>query len=603
MSELGPDDLLFIDAIGEEFEDRWRRGERPSLAEAVDDAPAPLRPELRRHLLGLDCDLRRECGECPAIEDYEGLGPEWSGVVFLVLGPEAPTEAARPPADLAHEVTLPQLDDFKVLDCIAKGGMGLVFKAWQVSLERLVALKTLAPGASSKRFLREARLIAGIASPHVVAVHDLRLVPGGGHVLVMDYIEGTNLAEVIRSRGGQPRERLSTHNGRAKAGVSARPPAQPIDEVEVLPWMRHVALGMMAAAERNIIHRDLKPSNILINKQGRALVADFGLGRGPASIVDDLTRSDEVLGTSHYMAPEQAEDPQGVDVRADIYSFGATFYHALTGAPPFDGKTVYQIFFKHKTEPLRSPRARNPALSEWLSDLLERCLAKAPSDRFPSFAEVYAQLLAGPGAPSPWQVTDDPVLAQYLERFRSRRAAYLEGPPAQGVCDVFKFPGGRTIKVVRDDLTEQRVDALVNSETSMLTMTGGLSLALRLKGGEALAGLAQAYRPVRPGRVVVTTAGRLSARFLFHAVTSGLQDGEWIMPGHDLITDLVSNCFHHAESLNVRTIAFPLLGTGGGGLERDRCLDALFRAIARTFHHGLTCVQEARIIILPRGAL
>ena len=88
------------------------------------------------------------------------------------------------------------------------------------------------------------------------------------------------------------------------------------------------------------------------------------------------------------MAPEQAEDPHSVDSRADIYSFGATFYHALTGTPPFEGKTTFSILYKHKTEPLQSPSARNPELSDRVCEVIERCLAKSPSDRFPSFAEV-----------------------------------------------------------------------------------------------------------------------------------------------------------------------------------------------------------------------
>src|SRR6202012_5619315 len=116
-------------------------------------------------------------------------------------------------------------------------------------------------------------------------------------------------------------------------------------------------------------------SNILIDAQGRARVADFGLARGVLA-GGDPTLTMGVMGNPFYMAPEQAEDPKGVDTRADIYSFGATFYHALTGGPPFEGETAFSIFFKHKTEPLISPRSRNPELSEQTSEFLERCLAK-----------------------------------------------------------------------------------------------------------------------------------------------------------------------------------------------------------------------------------
>src|SRR5262249_49102249 len=189
----------------------------------------------------------------------------------------------------------------------------------------------------------------------------------------------------------------------------------PLPERQVVPWMRQVCLGMIAAAELGIIHRDLKPSNILIDRDGEAKVLDFGLARGPARPDDPALSRLGVMGTPYYMAPEQAEDPRGVDTRADIYSFGATFYHALTGVPPFDGATDFAVLFKHKTEPLAAPRSRNPHLSEHLSELLERCLAKSPGDRFQSFAEVERQLQPAAHT-SPWDEAPDEELAPYLAR-------------------------------------------------------------------------------------------------------------------------------------------------------------------------------------------
>ena len=124
--------------------------------------------------------------------------------------------------------------------------MGVVYKGWQVPLDRFVAIKTIAPGGSCDRFRKEAKLIAQISSPHVVAVHDLHTLPDGGLLLVMEYVEGTDLARIMKTRGG------------------------PIPEEEALPWMRQVAEGMLAASERRIIHRDLKPSNILIDARRRA---------------------------------------------------------------------------------------------------------------------------------------------------------------------------------------------------------------------------------------------------------------------------------------------------------------------------------------------
>jgi O-acetyl-ADP-ribose deacetylase (regulator of RNase III) len=104
---------------------------------------------------------------------------------------------------------------------------------------------------------------------------------------------------------------------------------------------------------------------------------------------------------------------------------------------------------------------------------------------------------------------------------------------------------------------------------------------------------------VRPGRVVVTSAGNLPARFLFHGVTLGLIGDDWIVPSRDLISEIMASCFYHADTLNVQSIAFPLLGTGAAGFSREVCLDTMFRYLARMFLHGLSCVQEARIVIFP----
>src|SRR5262245_34661020 len=247
---------------------------------------------------------------------------------------------------------------FELLGEVGRGGMGVVYRARHKTLDRHVALKVMLPVASPERFLREARLSAQIRSPHVVAVHDCELLPDGWPMLVLEWVEGTNLLALIEAAKG------------------------PLPEADVLPWMRETAAGMLAAAQLGIIHRDFKPSNILLDAAGRARVADFGLARGPGARSEQTQQGLGVMGTPWYMAPEQAEDPRGVDTRADVYSFGATFYHALTGVIPFDGVTDFAVLFKHKTEPLAAPRSRNPHLSEHLSELLERCLAKSPADRF-----------------------------------------------------------------------------------------------------------------------------------------------------------------------------------------------------------------------------
>src|SRR5262249_18750171 len=163
--------------------------------------------------------------------------------------------------------------------------------------------------------------------------------------------------------------------------------------------------------------------------------------------------------TPYYMAPEQAEDPRGVDTRADIYSFGATFYHALTGAPPFEGETAFAILYKHKTEPLIPPRTRNPSFSPRTNERLESCLATLPSERFSSFAEVLKHLQPAQQN-SPWD-SDDPELANYLARYQTRREVYLTGQLEWKEEDAYPFPHDRVLKIVRGDLVEQEVEVIV----------------------------------------------------------------------------------------------------------------------------------------------
>ena len=467
---------------------------------------------------------------------------------------------------------------YDLLDEVGRGGMGVVYKARHRTLERLVALKITLPGAPTERFLREARLLAQIRSPHVVAVHDCEVLPDGCPMLVMEWVEGTNLQDLIQQRHG------------------------PLAEPEVLPWMRETSAGMLAAAGMNIIHRDFKPSNILIDEQGRARVADFGLARGPEGQGQITLQGLGMMGTPYYMAPEQAENPRGVDTRADIYSFGATFYHALTGVTPFDGETTFTILFRHKTEPLIPPRTRNPELSEHLNEFLERCLAKSPNDRFPSFAEVHRSL-AGPSGQSPWEDWPDETLAGYLTRYQARREVYLRDRTQLTEPDIYDFPGGRRLLILVGDMVEQEVDALVSSEDGHLTMgetvpnPRGVASALRRVAGPGYAEEARRFIPIRPGRVVVTPAGELPARFVFHGITLEGSVEDRVCPSRDLISEILAACFYHADTLYVRTLAFPLLGTGTGGFSPEVCLDTMFRFLARMLLRGLTTVREVRIVL------
>jgi serine/threonine protein kinase len=565
-----------VDEACDRFEEAWRVGQRPRIEEYLALAQESDRPELLRRLLELESELRRADDENPAADSGGTASDE----------PPAQTadssRSSHPMGTVAemnpeHEATicepdLPALSKYEVLAKVGRGAMGIVYRARHRILKKTVAIKVLLPGKPHKRFLREAQLLATVSSPYVVAVHDFDVLPDGSAMLCMDWIEGQDLKQAMKVHGR-------------------------VEEDVALRWMREVCEGMQAAADQGVIHRDLKPSNILIDKHGQARVADFGLARGPEP-ASDLSRTGDVMGTAHYMAPEQAEDSHNVDTRADIYSFGATFYHALTGRPPFQGETMFSILYKHKTEPLISPRAWRPDLSERVNDLLERCLAKSPADRFPSFAELLKHLQPTPGASSPWVISDDKELTAYLARYQSRRSFYLsERQTREKDLDIYTFPRGQVLKIRRGDIVLQRVQALVSSDTSQLRMRSGVSAAILQAGGPKIRAQAIRQAPVSPGRAVVTSGGALPARLVFHGVTVGSVDGQVVRPSRDLIAEIMTSCFYHADSHDVESIAFPLLGTGAQRFPRDVCLDTMFQFLARMFLRGLTSVRDARIIL------
>ncbi len=227
-------------------------------------------------------------------------------------GGASPTGSGFVPPPVAEIAKLfPQLE---VLEFIGKGGMGAVYKARQPSLDRLVALKILPPAAASdpgfaERFNREARALARLNHPNIVAVHDFGRA-GTLHYLVMEYVDGGNLRQ-IESAG-----RLT-----------------PDQALAIVP---QICEALQFAHNEGIVHRDIKPENILLDKKGRVKITDFGIAKilGLVTEAAPLTGARDVVGTPHYMAPEQIEKPQSVDHRADIYSLGVVFYEMLTGELP-----------------------------------------------------------------------------------------------------------------------------------------------------------------------------------------------------------------------------------------------------------------------------
>jgi hypothetical protein len=244
-------------------------------------------------------------GLCPACRPAEIGTTQDLAITGALPSPATPVV----PADLAgHFPTL------EILELLGQGGMGTVYKARQLRLDRLVALKVLAVGPDTAgtfadRFLREARALARLAHPAVVTIHDFGEA-GALYYFVMEYVEGGSLRRFVRP-------------GR-------------LDQAQALSLVLQMCDALQYAHEEGIVHRDVKPENILLDRRGRVKVADFGLARllGPAPADFTLTRSRVAMGTPHYMAPEQWEEAHTVDHRADIYSLGVVFYEMLTGELP-----------------------------------------------------------------------------------------------------------------------------------------------------------------------------------------------------------------------------------------------------------------------------
>jgi predicted Ser/Thr protein kinase len=258
---------------------------------------------------------------------------------------------------------------FDILRPLGQGGMGAVWLARDRLLDRLVAIKVLLTSAASdatrERFLREARTAAKLSHPHIVPVH--RADEFNGQVwFSMGFVEGESLGDRIRERGALP------------VG-------------DVVRMLRETAWALAYAHARGVIHRDVKPDNILIDRDsGRTMVTDFGIARDLRTTDARLTADGSVLGTIHYMSPEQAADDP-LDARSDVYSLGVVGFHALSNALPFDG-TPNAILIAHVTKPAPSLRSVAPNVPGPIAAVIDKCLAKEPAARWES-AEALADAL------------------------------------------------------------------------------------------------------------------------------------------------------------------------------------------------------------------
>ncbi|MBY0526777.1 MAG: protein kinase [Gemmataceae bacterium] len=274
---------------------------------------------------------------------------------------------------------------YKVLERLGSGGMGSVYLCEHKFMRRRVAVKVLPAAkaedpASLERFYREARAAAALDHPNIVRAYDIDQ-DENLHFLVMEYVDGASLQEIIKKTG-------------------------PMHVLRACHYVRQAAIGMQHAHEAGLVHRDIKPGNLLVDRTGTMKVLDMGLARFFHDEEDILTKKydESVLGTADYLAPEQALDSHGVDIRADIYSLGATFYFCLTGQPPFNEGTVAQKLIWHQTRQPKPIRTIRPEVPEQVAVVIAKMMEKDKLKRYQTpaqVAEALAPLTTRPIPPPP----------------------------------------------------------------------------------------------------------------------------------------------------------------------------------------------------------
>ncbi len=386
-----------LDEICEQFEQDLRAARDVSIESLLQRRPEQERPALLRELLALEFEYRQARGEPICSETYEARFPGNRQLIAMLID-----ECAAPSSAAAYDAETPAVDEsaalfhahsrYRFIRLLGRGGMGSVFLAEHRAMQRLVAIKAIRPKLISQssvkqRFAREITAAARLVHPNIVTAYDAEQL-GEITVLVMEYVDGQDLARLVADQG----------------------PASPQVACD---WIGQAASGMQHSHDMGMVHRDLKPDNLMLTAGGQIKILDFGLARFASQSVEELDTA-TLLGSIDYMAPEQAADPHSAGAQADIYSLGCTLYFLLTGHPPFPTGSPSQRLSAHAEIAPSCPEGLPPGL--W--PVLERMLAKRPADRFQQPREIAAAL-------QPWSAGNAPVRHDATENPARREARQL----------------------------------------------------------------------------------------------------------------------------------------------------------------------------------
>jgi len=326
-----------------------------------------------------------------------------------------------------------QIPGYQLLGMIGKGAMANVYKARQISLDRIVAIKVLPKRMSENqdfvsRFYAEGRAAARLSHNNIVQAIDVASTPDGFHYFVMEFIEGKTLFDLM-----------------------APPPAGDgitFTESQALDMAIQMADALSHAHQRGFIHRDVKPKNIILMPDGVSKLTDLGLARAVDDKIAAESEAGKAYGTPYYISPEQIRGDVDIDFRADIYSLGATLYHVLTGRPPFEADTPTAVMHKHLKEPLKPPDHINTSLSAGISEVIEVAMAKNRDERYASTEDMLEDLKAVRSGRMP-QNARHIVSIEDLEKVEeSGKTVDIPVAQGSGLAQIFQQPVMLTIAVV-----------------------------------------------------------------------------------------------------------------------------------------------------------